>query len=52
VNIPTFHIVWTILLMILFIGIVVWAWGARRKRSFEQAAHMLLEDDDDGVPRS
>ena len=35
------------MLFILFIGIIVWAWSAKRKKSFEQAARMPLEDEMD-----
>ncbi len=40
------HSIWTILLMAIFIGIVLWAWSGRRKRPFDEAARMPLEDDD------
>lgn len=40
------HSIWTALLLILFVGIVVWAWSGRRRERFEQAARMPLEDDD------
>lgn len=39
------HIVWTILLLIVFVGIVIWAWSGRQKRRFEQAARLPLEDE-------
>lgn len=42
------HSIWTALLLIVFIGIVVWAWSGRRKRRFEEAARIPLEDDDPG----
>ncbi len=47
-----FHIIWTIVLFVLFIGIVVWAWSSKRRKSFEAAARMPLEDDDstDDIP--
>lgn len=35
----------TLLLMLLFIGIVVWAWSSRRRGTYEKAARMPLEDD-------
>lgn len=41
-----FHIIWTILLLAIFIGIVWWAFGPRRKKRFERAARIPLEDDD------
>jgi cytochrome c oxidase cbb3-type subunit 4 len=33
-------------LIILFIGLCVWAWSARRKAQFDRAARMPLEDDE------
>lgn len=32
--------------MILFLGIVAWAYSGKRKTEFEQAAQLPLEDDD------
>ncbi|MDZ4811314.1 MAG: CcoQ/FixQ family Cbb3-type cytochrome c oxidase assembly chaperone [Pseudomonadota bacterium] len=36
----------TALLLICFLGIVVWAWSSRRKNEFEQAARLPLDADD------
>ena len=43
---PGFHTVWTVIVLILFIGIVIWAWSGKRKRAFDEAARIPLEDDD------
>lgn len=40
-----FHILYTIVLLIIFIGIVAWAWSAKRKRSFRDAANLPFADD-------
>ena len=45
-NLATFHAWWTVALVILFIGIVFWAWSSRRKTEFDAAARMPLEDDE------
>jgi cytochrome c oxidase cbb3-type subunit IV len=45
------HIVWTLLLMIAFIGIVYWAWSSRRHKDFKEAANLPLEEDERG-PKS
>jgi cytochrome c oxidase cbb3-type subunit IV len=45
------HSIWTVMMFILFIGIVVWAWSAKRKKQFDEAARLPLEDDD-AVPAS
>lgn len=44
-DIAIFYSIWTVLLMVIFIGIAVWAWSGKRKRRFEEAAHLPLEDD-------
>jgi len=41
-----FHSIWTVLMFILFIGIVVWAWSWRRAGDFAAAAQIPLEDDE------
>ncbi len=33
-------------MVLLFIGIIVWAWSSKRKPGFEEAARLPLEDDD------
>jgi cytochrome c oxidase cbb3-type subunit 4 len=40
-----FHSIWTVLLFLSFIGIVAWAWSARRKPEFDQAARIPFKDD-------
>lgn len=41
-----FHGLWTGALLVIFIGIVVWAWSGKRKRDFDEAARMPLDDDE------
>lgn len=39
--------------MVLFVGIIIWAWSKHRKGSFDAAARMPLEDDElSGLPAS
>jgi cytochrome c oxidase cbb3-type subunit 4 len=38
----------TVASFLAFLGIVWWAYGARRKRRFEEAARSVLQEDDDG----
>ena len=45
-NFSLIHSIWTVMLFILFIGIIVWAWSAKRKPRFDEAARLPLEDDD------
>jgi len=35
----------TVAAFLTFVGIVVWAYSARRKNDYEQAARMALDDD-------
>ena len=36
----------TIVLMVLFIGVVVWAYSRKRKKSFDEAANLPFADED------
>ena len=38
---------WTVVVLIVFLGIVAWAWSDGNKARFEAAARIPLEDDDD-----
>mgnify|MGYP001575267098 CR=1 FL=1 len=49
-NYGLIHSIWTVMLLLLFIGIIVWAWSGKRKQSFEQAARMPLDDEMDSLP--
>ena len=35
----------TVVSFLVFIGIVCWAWSARRKKDFDEAARLALDDD-------
>jgi len=41
-----FQSIWTIVVMIVFLSIVVWAYSSKRKSAFDEAAHLPLDDDD------
>ena len=36
---------YTLLLLVLFLGIVLWAWSGKRARAFKEAAEIPLLDD-------
>ena len=38
--------VWTIVVMVVFIGIVIWAWSGKRKQEFDEAANIPFDEDD------
>lgn len=40
------HGVWTAILLVTFAAIVAWAWSGRRKRDFDEAARLPLEEDE------
>lgn len=44
------HSIWTVIVFIIFIGIVLWAYSDKRKKDFDEAANLALDDDDN--PRS
>ena len=44
-NLSTVHGLLTLVLLIMFIGIVVWAFSSRRKKDFEEAARLPFEDE-------
>lgn len=39
--------IWTVVVAILFIGIVIWAWSGRNKAKFEEASRIPFNEDDD-----
>jgi cytochrome c oxidase cbb3-type subunit 4 len=40
-----FNSILTIVLFLVFIGIVIWAWSSKRKKQFDEAARLPLDDD-------
>ncbi len=44
--------VWTVIAMLVFIGVVFWAYGKHRKTDFEQASRMASDDDRPVAPGS
>lgn len=45
-SIVLFDSIWTIVVMITFLGIVVWAFSSKRKSAFDEAARLPFEDDE------
>ena len=39
------HSVWTVVAFVIFIVVVFWAWSGRRKKDFDKAARMALDDE-------
>ena len=44
-----FQSVWTIVVLVLFVGIVLWAWSGKRKQRFDEAANIPFDEDDDAL---
>ena len=42
--------VFTALLIVVFMGIVAWAYSSRRRSTFEDAARLPLEEDSGAIP--
>ncbi|MEN8132204.1 MAG: cbb3-type cytochrome c oxidase subunit 3 [Pseudomonadota bacterium] len=44
-DISTFESLRTVVLLLAFLAIVIWAWRKKRKRGFDEAARLPLEED-------
>jgi cytochrome c oxidase cbb3-type subunit IV len=44
-DMTVFHSYWTLLLFLLFIGIIIWAWSSKRKSRFDELANLPLEEE-------
>ncbi len=44
-SLAMFHSFWTIGALIIFIGIIIWAYSKNRHQDFDEAARLPLEDD-------
>jgi len=40
------HSYWTVLLLVVFIAIVLWAFSGKRRKAFDEAASLPLEEDE------
>jgi len=45
-----FRGLFTLVMILAFCGVVIWAWSKRRKPDFDEAARLPLEDDHDAGP--
>ncbi len=41
-----FQSIWTIIVMVIFLGILAWAYSNKRKNSFDATAQSVIDDDD------
>ncbi len=40
------HSIWTVLVLLVFLGIVGWAYSSKNKSTFDEVARSVLDDDD------
>lgn len=45
-DIGTIQSIWTIVVMVIFVGIIIWAWSGKRRKSFDEASRIPLDDDE------
>ncbi len=38
--------VWSLVVLVLVVGIVIWAWSGKRKHDFDEAANIPFNEDD------
>lgn len=41
----TWRGIFTVVMLLLFVAICAWAWSARQRETFDEAARLPLEDD-------
>jgi len=46
VDAGTWRGIFTVVMLLLFVGIWAWAWSGRRRKTFDAAARLPLEADD------
>ena len=44
-SLTLFNSIWTIVVMVTFLGIVAWAYSGKRKASFDEAARLPFAED-------
>lgn len=38
--------IWTLVVLVLFVGIVIWAWSGKSKQRFDEAANIPFTEDE------
>jgi len=44
-NTTDLHAYWTVAMLILFVGIWIWAWSSKRSKDFSEASMLPFADD-------
>jgi len=42
------HSIYTVAVLVIFLGIVVWAYSSKRTKAFNEAANLVFADEQDG----
>lgn len=42
----TFHGIWSLIILVMFLGIAGWVYSSKRKKPFEDAGRIPLDDGD------
>jgi cytochrome c oxidase cbb3-type subunit 4 len=45
-NVIDFHSYYTLLMLVVFVGIFIWAWSSKRKKFFNDAANLPFADEE------
>ncbi len=45
-DIITFHSIYTVVMLTIFVGIFLWAWSSKQKKRFEEAANLPFADEE------
>ena len=51
-DLPTVRGLLTAILMLAFVGVVIWAWSSKRKAAFSEASMLPLEEDKGEIPNN
>ena len=46
-DVSLLHSVWTVVVLVLFVGIVGWAWSGKQKQRFDEAANIPFDHGDE-----
>jgi cytochrome c oxidase cbb3-type subunit 4 len=49
---PLMQSIWTVVVLVIFVGIVLWAWSGKRKQDFDEAANIPFSEDDTPIEQT
>jgi cytochrome c oxidase cbb3-type subunit 4 len=42
---------WTVAVMVIFLGVVIWAYSSRNKKDFDEAANQIFDEEEDTIEK-